>query len=379
MTGASILPSVDSILETLHVVHYLPAVRLAEGGVVRAVLDLCGATAARGHRVTLLTADAADAPGGLAVRLLPGKPRVGGLLASTSMTVAAQALREATFLHLHGPWDMAHVQLARVARALGVSYGVTAHGMLDDWSMAQKGLKKRIHLGLFGRRLLRGAAWLHCTAEGEAAQVRLRVPEAHVVVAPLVFDTAPFCALPAAAPSSDLPRVLFLSRLHPKKGLEKLIAACGELKRRGRPVALGVAGSGDPLYVASLGFLAQKEGVEVEFLGMVTGEDKVRTLRRADVFALPTSQENFGLALVEAMACGVPVVTTRGVDIWPELEGAGARILEVSATAGQWADAIAGMLDTEDRAALGGRGRTWVMEELAPKKTMARYEALYAL
>jgi glycosyltransferase involved in cell wall biosynthesis len=277
---------------------------------------------------------------------------------------------------------MAHVQLAQAARAAGVPYGVTAHGMLDDWSMAQKTLKKRLYLALFGKRLLRGAAWLHCTAEGEAAQVRRLLPglpPGKAVTAPLVVDLAPFADVPAPPPPSDLPRILFLSRLHPKKGLEKLIRACGELQRRGRPVALGVAGPGDPAYAASLIAMAQKEGVEAEFLGMVAGEEKKRVLRGADVFALPTSQENFGLALVEAMACGVPVITTRGVDIWPELQRAGAGILPLGATPKEWADALSAMLNDPGRAELGARGRAWVMENLEPQAVAAQYEALYAV
>lgn len=362
----------------LHVVHYLPAVRLADGGVVRAVLDLCALTAARGHRATLLAFDGTDVPGGQPMVALSGKPLTGGLLPSAALDEVRTALFGASFLHLHGPWDPAHVQLVRAARMAGIPYGVTAHGMLDDWSMAQKALKKRLFLALFGRRLLEGGAWLHCTAEGEAAQVRRLLPWAKVVVAPLAFDARPYADLPEKMPS-DLPRVLFLSRLHPKKGAEKLIEACAILRGRGKPVALGVAGTGDADYVSRLRLLAGHHRVEAEFLGMVTGADKVRALAMADVFALPTSQENFGLALVEAMACGAPVVTTRGVDIWPELQAAGAEILKVDADAAQWADAIATLIDAPDRAQRGLRGRSWVTDALAPMKVAQMYETLYGV
>lgn len=364
---------------TPHVIHYLPAIRLSDGGVVRAVLDLCAVTALRGHRVTLATFDASDAPPDLSVLALPGKPLSGGLLPAAALGAAHAELAEASFLHLHGPWDPAHVQLARAARMAGVPYGVTAHGMLDAWSMAQKPLKKRIFLAMFGRRVLQGAAWLHCTAEGEAEQVRRLLPKARVVVAPLVFDTRPFLGLPAPLPPLEMPRVLFLSRIHPKKGLEKLIEACILLQQRGRPVALGIAGTGEPAYVERLAAEVALRKVDAEFIGMVSGEEKVRVLRSADVFALPTSQENFGLALVEAMACGTPVITTKGVDIWPELKAAGAEILEVGASPSEWADAIGAMLARADRAELGVRGRAWVLDALAPAKVVGMYEALYGV
>lgn len=383
----------------MHVVHYLPAVNLAEGGVVRAVLDLCALTAARGQRVTLATFDAKDAPWGGAAsadhgnagsseadrplgvpRVCPlsGKPVSLGLLPEAALAQMQAVLAGASFLHLHGPWDPAHVQLARAARAAGVPYGVTAHGMLDDWSMAQKPVKKKLFLALFGKRLLRGGAWLHCTAEGEAAQVRRLLPRVQVVVAPLAFDARPFIGLPGKGAPADLPRILFLSRIHPKKGLEKLIAACAVLRERGTPVALGVAGGGEASYVERLRVEAQWRRVEAEFLGMVSGAEKVKVLCSADAFVLPTSQENFGLALIEAMACAVPVITTRGVDIWPELQAAGAQILESNPTPERLADAIAAMLSAPDRAQRAARGRAWVLEALAGERVGAVYENLYA-
>ncbi len=350
---------------------------------VRAVLDLCALTAARGHQVTLATFDPADAPAqapeNMQVLQLQDKQVSFGLLPVAALAQMHLALAEASFLHLHGPWDPAHVQLARAARAAGVPYGVTAHGMLDDWSMAQKPLKKKIFLGLFGRRLLEGAAWLHCTAEGEAAQVRRLLPKAKVVVAPLAFDARPFETLPASFAPSELKRVLFLSRIHPKKGLEKLIAACAVSAKRGHPVALGVAGTGETKYVERLEAETRLRQVDAEFLGMVSGAEKIKILRSADVFALPTSQENFGLALIEAMACGTPVITTKGVDIWPELQAAGAEILEVDATPYQWADAMDAMLGSTDAAKeRGARGRAWVLEALAAERVGGGYEELYS-
>ena len=115
----------------------------------------------------------------------------------------------------------------------------------------------------------------------------------------------------------------------------------------------------------------------VLFTGQVTGDCKFSLYRNADAFVLPTSQENFGLVLIEAMACGVPVVTTKGVDIWRDLESSGsARIVD------QDAAAIAATLKDllSDRAALAAMGeaaRPWVMRTYAEELLIGRYEQLY--
>jgi len=118
-------------------------------------------------------------------------------------------------------------------------------------------------------------------------------------------------------------------------------------------------------------------GDTVRLLGMVKGEDKVSLYEAADLFALPTSQENFGFVLPEALACRTPAITTRGVDIWPELESSGSTlIVEQAATA--FADAIAGLLADDDlRQTMGASGRSWVLETLDPEVAVVRYSSLY--
>jgi glycosyltransferase involved in cell wall biosynthesis len=359
------------------------------------VLDLCATLAARGHRVTLLTSDAADVPGGWlaggtaspTVITLPGPGRFAPLLPGSSIERAAGALAACDVLHLHGAWEPANRQFARVARRIKVPYVVTAHGMLDDWSMAQRPLKKKLYLALGGQKFFERAAAVQCTARAELEQAQKHLGRSRGVVIPLLVDLAPFDELPGPEPAhaafpdarTELPKVLFLSRLHPKKGIEVLISAAALLRQRGRPVRLMLAGSGDALYEAELRDRVRRQGLEddVKFLGMVRGVEKVSLYQAADVFALPTSQENFGLVLPEAMACRTPVVTTRGVDIWQEIQSAGATIAD--ATPAAFADAVAALLDDRTRRGqIGESGRRWVYETLAPETLLPQYEALYA-
>lgn len=378
----------------LRCAHYIPHVRLSSGGVVRMVLDLCAMLAARGHRVTLFSSDSADAPPGW----LAGEPntpevitldspgRFAQLLPKVAMEQVRRALAGCDVLHLHGAWEPANLQFARLARRIKLPYVATVHGMLDDWCMAQRPLKKQVYLSLFARSYFERAAAVQCTAKAEREQAQKHLGAARVVVVPLLIDLAPFDTLPGPGPAhaafpdsrTDLPKVLLLSRLHPKKGIEVLIAAAALLRKRGTPIRGLIAGSGTPEYEAALRERVRREGLEgdVKFLGLVRGVEKISLYQAVDVFVLPTSQENFGLVLPEAMACRTPVVTTRGVDIWQEIRGAGAVIVDAHPDA--VADAIAELLaDPARRREIGERGRRWVYETLGPATLLDQYEAMY--
>ena len=359
---------------------------------VRAVLDVCGELAARGHKVVFLTADAADAPpvwkqGG------PDLPQVVTVrtrrrrLRGDSMHRVDALLASTDVLHVHGPWDLGNLQLAAAARRRGVPYVLTLHGMLDDWSMAQKWLKKRLFLALVGRRFLARAARVHCTAESELTQSSRFLRPCSGVVIPYLVDLARWDQRQGAESASvhfpqlrrDQPRILFLSRLHPKKGAELLIAAAGKLQAEGLAFQLIIAGPGDPGYVAQLQQLVRDNGIEsrVLFPGMVRGAAKIALYRACDVYVLPTSQENFGLVLIEALASEAPVITTRGVDIWQELQQAGATI--VDRTPDAIAAAIKPFLSEPggDEVSDRRRGRDYVLQWLAPDRVIGQYEAMY--
>jgi glycosyltransferase involved in cell wall biosynthesis len=374
----------------LSIAHFIPAVRLSDGGVVRAVLDWCSLLARRGHHVSLLTYDTTDIPQDwLAER--PGIPQIVALrrtnrlgrLDAAALRTAQTTIETADVLHLHGMWLPSNLQLAAIAREAETPFIVTTHGMLDDWATAQRFLKKRLFHALIGRQFLQQAAQIHCMAEEEERQASPWLSGAPVTVIPCLVDLEPFRHLPPPATAESLeekiPTLLFLSRLHVKKGINLLIECVAELRRRGRAVRLLVAGQGDAKYEAELRDQTRRLGLDetVRFLGLVTGDAKLSLFQSADLFVLPTSQENFGIALIEAAACGTALLTTRNVDIWRELESAGATIAEQSAT--DFANAIEELL--RDPPALhqrGQAGRQWVFSALDPEQLIARYEQMYA-
>lgn len=257
--------------------------------------------------------------------------------------------------------------------------------MLDDWTIAHNLAKKKLFLRLGGRRMYERAAAVHCTAAAELTQSQKWFPRGRGEVVPLFLDLDEFESLPGPDPArtrwpvlaSGEPTVLFLSRIHVKKGLERLIDAVGQLHAEGLPAQLLIAGSGDPDYEASLRRHAEPLGEHAHFLGFVSGIDRVSLLQAADVFALPSAQENFGYAMFEALAAGTPAVISREVDTWPELvESGGAAAVEREPPA--IAAALRALLeDPAARADMGRKGRRWVLENLNPGAVVARYEDLY--
>lgn len=379
--------------DSLKVAHLAPPIRLEQGGVVRAVLDMASQLTSQGHDVTLATWDTTDAPNewtngrtGVPRLLRIDPPGFLGRPTPAATKLLTRLFKACHAVHLHTPWEPANIHAASLCRSLGVPYIVSVHGMLDDWSMAQRSLKKRIYLALAARRMLERAAHVHCTAEAELTQSKRWYPRGTGRVVPLVFDLAPYRNLPgpdlarnAFTIDAARPVVLFLSRIHVKKGVHILVDAMKILAGRGVDAQLLIAGTGDEDYtrqitdqIASLGLTGR-----ARLLGMVKGPEKVSLYQAADLFALPTSQENFGFVLPEALACGTPAITTKGVDTWPELESSGSTLI-ADQTAEAFADAIATLLAQPDRRQeMGKKGRTWVLEALDPDAVARRYADLY--
>jgi glycosyltransferase involved in cell wall biosynthesis len=206
------------------------------------------------------------------------------------------------------------------------------------------------------------------------------------VVLPNLMDLQPFEEMPGPQDGLSLlpeglrekPKVLFLSRLHEKKGVDVLIRAAALLRERRRECVVMVAGKGEEGYERYLHELTERLSLQddVVFLGLVTGKTKISLYQAADLFVLPTQQENFGMVLAEALAAGTPVITTKGTDIWMEIEQAGGTI--AVGTAEGIAGAIENLLSRRNEwASLGERGRAWAFESLAMEPLARKYEAFY--
>lgn len=374
--------------------HYLDAVQEEAGGVVRAVLDVVDALQTEGTNVTLLTGDTTDVPDSWKAGEL-GRPSTVYIernmtaafkLAGNDRKIVAEEISKADVVHLHTPWDRYNVAVAAEARKQSKPYIISIHGMLDDWCMEQRALKKRLYLKVVGRRMLEGAARLHFTAEGERKQAMKWAPHGTASVLPLVMDLSPYQTLPGpklaeekfSAFATGEPVLLFLSRVHPKKGIELLLDSAAELCASDNPVQLVVAGPGDADYQQTLVKRAADLGIgdRTHFVGMVRGDEKLSLYQASTMFVLPTQQENFGIVLTEAMACALPTITTKGTDIWKELQDAGAAIVERSTE--HLAGAIRTWLTAPDSARQTGiASRNAVMEWLDPQRVVESYVQMY--
>lgn len=223
-------------------------------------------------------------------------------------------------IHDHGLWQVCHLQVSWFASRLGIPRIVSPRGMLEPWALRHKGWKKRIAWRLYQRRQLNLCRLLHATSAEEGENLRNLGLTAPVQVIPNGTDlpvlTRTHQAIPFSPHGSNV--VLFLSRIHPKKGLELLLNAWAACRPPGWRVR--IAGPGDPSYIRQLKVLCQGLGIddEVEWVGAAADSEKDLLYRSADLFVLPSYSENFGLVIAEALSYGIPVVTTTGCP-WAEL------------------------------------------------------------
>lgn len=275
---------------------------------------------------------------------------------------------------VQGLWTYPSLANLRHHRRHGTPYVVTPRGMLDPWARANSAWKKRLALAAFERAHLCDAACLRATAEMEAEHFRsagLRNPIAIVPNAVEIADLQPRA-------QAEAKRLLFLSRIHPKKGLPLLLRAWQALSHKFLDWELVIAGPEENGHEREMKSLAQALRLpRLRFLGEVHGRAKDLLYRSADLFVLPTYAENFGLVVAEALAQEVPVVTTRNAP-WLGLQ---------THRCGWWidldqqrlTDTLAGCmaLPQAERHDMGARGRAWMMRDFAAAEVARQMCSVY--
>ncbi len=321
------------------------------GGVARAVVSLSEALAEEGHQIEIVSLDEPDARWLAETRLTVHALGAGTTSYRYSRNLLPWLRQNAPrfdYVIVNGLWQYQSFAAWRALHGGGTPYYVFPHGMLDPWfkrAFPLKHAKKWLYWPWADYRVLRDATAVIFTSEEERIQARrsfwlYRCTEC---VSPLGVQKPPLNAEAAkdkffsTFPDLRGRRILlFLGRLHPKKGCDILVEAFAVISRHVPDISLVFAGP-DQLE-SKRNLLTKVEQLKLQgsvvFTGMVEGEMKQGALAAADAFVLPSHQENFGLSVVEALAAGVPVLISNCVNIWREVEADQAGFVESDDLAG---------------------------------------------
>lgn len=269
-------------------------------------------------------------------------------------------------VHTHGLWTHHSRSVSQWAGRTGRPYVVSPHGMLEPVALGFSPRKKAVARFLFQDAALRDAQVIHVTCESELESCRKFGLKQPISIVPNGVDVSLGDEPTRKMDDGDRPAVLSLGRIHPKKGLERLIRAWALLESRFPGWDLKIVGPGDANYVDQLVTLAAAQGTSnVQISGAVAGLEKTRLLQRAELFALPTLSENFALTVAESLVCGTPVISTKGAP-WAGLE---------THHCGWWIDhgvepmvatlEKAMSLSPKQRREMGSRGRNWMEKDFS--------------
>ncbi len=380
----------------MKILHVIPSISPRRGGPSFLLRALAAGLARAGHEVHVATTDD-DGPG----RLNPPPPSHRLEEGVQIWTFPRQirfytvswplwrwlSRRAADFdvVHAHALFTFPSLAAAFWAKRRRTPYVVRPLGTLNRWGVRnRRPWLKRLSFPLVERRILENAACVHYTSEAEFEEARQLGFAAPAAVIPNGFDPAQieggvaerFLGLHPGL--SDRPRILFLSRLDPKKGLDLLLDAFAGLSDRQPAPALVLAGNGENAFVETVRRQAEDLGVSgrVHFVGFLKDDQKRDALAAADVYVLPSYSENFGIAAAEALACGLPVVISDQVAIHREVAEAGAGWV-VPCRASDLTEALREALDQgrgPDRAA---RARALALDRFSMESVIGRLERLY--
>jgi glycosyltransferase involved in cell wall biosynthesis len=335
----------------MRLLHILPSVNPKGGGPMEGVRQRGIRLLQLGHEVEVVTLDRPDAD---FVREFPltvhglGPSRGGYGYNPKLVPWLLGHAKDYDAVIVNGLWQYHSFAAWRALKRLGIPYYVFTHGMLDPWfkrAYPLKHLKKWLYWPWADYRLLRDARAVLFTSEEERLQARRSFW--------LYRANEQVVAYGTSAPPADSARLkeaflaeheqlrgrrilLFLSRIHEKKGCDLLIRAFAQVKDWDPALHLVMAGPAAPSMLARLQRIAQDCGVleRISWPGMLRNEMKWGAFYASEAFVLPSHQENFGIAVAEALGCGLPVLISDKVNIWREVKNRGAGLVAPDTVAG---------------------------------------------
>jgi glycosyltransferase involved in cell wall biosynthesis len=234
-------------------------------------------------------------------------------------------INEIDILHLHGVFMHAHYTSSKLAQKNNIPYIVSPHGMLEPWHLNDKQLKKSVYLKLFLNYLLAKSKIIHAITPFEKENLYKLTGHKNIVEIPNFIDYSKLPNDLSYIPEEEY--LLFLSRLHSKKGLDILIQSMSKIENK--KIKLKIVGA-ENSYSNDLKKLCKELGVEdrIDFLGGIYGNEKYNLFANAKAFVAPSYSEAIGMVNLEAAACKTPVITTFNTGISPEWNNNGGIMIE---------------------------------------------------
>lgn len=292
----------------------------SEGGPSRSVPILSKGIAENNCSVTLITQRTSD----MNLHVLEDTNNASTVIlpygASSSDLESAIVNGKFDIIHIQSIWSPIYHRVCNIAKKHGIPYVMTPRGALEPWCMAQKKWKKKIAMMLYQKRDLQNAAAILTTAEMEAMHLRELGLTSPIAIIPNGIDVSEYQCRHRDFIHNIKKQVLFLSRIHQKKGIEILIRVWKKIVADFPDWNVVIAGNGEDAYIEKLKRFISSNGLSdvIEIIPPIFGSAKHKLYMESSLFVLPTYSENFGMVVAEALACGIPVVTTNGTP-WTEL------------------------------------------------------------
>lgn len=345
----------------MKIIHTLPAIAEEASGPSYTVPRLCESLINCDFDVRLAVLDWVPMVSQPAyLRVFPlgfGPKRLGRSPAMKHWLLEEAKHHKVDIIHNHSLWMMPNVYPGWVARKHGIPYVVSPRDTLSAWSMRFGSKVKPLFWSLVQRPALAETTCFHATAQSEYQHIRSMGFKQPVAVIPNGIDIP----IQPSKGFSNLRTLLFISRIHPQKGLDILLQAWREVQDRFADWELRVVGPDNNGYLSKMQGLANKLRLKrIKFSGALYGKEKLQAYRDAELLVLPTYSENFGMVVAEALSAGTPAIVSKGAP-WEGLEKNGA---------GRWIEigfdplvaALEEMLScsTDDLLKMGQRGRLWM-------------------
>jgi glycosyltransferase involved in cell wall biosynthesis len=357
-----------------NVTYIIPDLAPATGGPVTATTALAKAQATLGLNISIVTTDwgldaAAPHVDGVDVRLFPCRYRK-WRWAPALGSYSRKHLLNSDIVVIAGLWQYPTWITGKICREIGKPYIVSPHGMLDSWPMQQKSWKKNMYLRFFEKQTLEGAAAVHAMTKGEGTQSIKWNRSVFVVPGGIskdvygrLLDRSAFYARYPALRGRKY--VLFLGRLHQIKQPEVAISAFHKAFKNDSAIMLVMAGPCELRYRRYLQDLVDKLGISTRilFTGLINQDAAMEAYRSASAFVLPSLHENFGFAVVEAMAQECPVIVSDRVDVASFIASAAAGLV-IPPDVDSFAQALAVILQNQCASSqMGQNGRQLVLTQ----------------